>query len=769
MESDKENRKTLKCALKTILDPNVNYTKFYDCIERANKAQFVCYHFIRHYVLHEFNAGRDIPVLDHDFIMMAFKAISKATAGPKSKNENGLIYNELCNFYNNHFIDVFYKKVNNININVNDYKCNSKNLSYIFNSLAIQMKTAYSNNIQMNFLKYVNQYVNQHFINSKLKKLTRDEFKKLDKMEREIYIINKRKEGKRIKSIKEELYYVKNDLLNNTLKSDKKYHAWIDKSKKIIFPDKTKNTLTIEDDIKVSSHKYLKHMLIMSKDLMEKNKKSFQPICLRTSVTDKYIPIDTSTIRDIFKGVGSGKTHDEMWKENFNINFNKFKLKNHTFNHSISTDGFSVSIIFIPNNLVEQKVNKSKAMTSASKKSKQNKTRISKADRDELELKKKLVAREMARKLREQKKEEYKKMSKEEQEETKRKIKIEKNKYEYIEDAVEDPKTYEELKKAYDKGKIKVVDPGQRSLMTILGTGNKSNLCRQRKEFVLFDYSNRKRLKETKRLEHIRSIDNRKKKTNLKNNISIKDIEKKISFYSAKTMDIDNFKRFTKLKLEMKDLVSKESAYNKYVIKLRWKRYVNTRSHEDRILDDLEQTYGSDAIFVIGDWSNKGKTKYISTPNLRIKKLLSKRFKVYLIDEYNTSKLYHKTGEEGKNLIMKFKYTKNGEEKVMKREMHSLLMFKTSEKEQECINRDYNATLNMIKLVNNLMLNKKRPEIFCRGKKKITIIEDEKEDKKEDKKRKKSKKSKKSKKEKTIIVKKIAIKDEEGLIALVYD
>jgi hypothetical protein len=68
-----------------------------------------------------------------------------------------------------------------------------------------------------------------------------------------------------------------------------------------------------------------------------------------------------------------------------------------------------------------------------------------------------------------------------------------------------------------------------------------------------------------------------------------------------------------------------------------------------------------------------------------MKKLLSKRFKVYLIDEYCTSKLYHRNCSEGENM----KVTKKIEPKILSEkkvnyELHSVLTFKMSNN-IECI------------------------------------------------------------------------------------
>ena len=46
---------------------------------------------------------------------------------------------------------------------------------------------------------------------------------------------------------------------------------------------------------------------------------------------------------------------------------------------------------------------------------------------------------------------------------------------------------------------------------------------------------------------------------------------------------------------------------------------------------------------ILGDWSNNGSLKYISTPNNRYRKLLAQHFNVYLIDEFHTSKINCKT------------------------------------------------------------------------------------------------------------------------------
>lgn len=93
---------------------------------------------------------------------------------------------------------------------------------------------------------------------------------------------------------------------------------------------------------------------------------------------------------------------------------------------------------------------------------------------------------------------------------------------------------------------------------------------------------------------------------------------------------------------------------------------------------------------VLGDWSSSNMKHVISTPNKRVKELLSRSFKVYLIDEFRTSCLHNGTKQKGDNLMYVDKTGKW-------RKLHSVLTFQLL-KGMGCINRDRNACLNMLNL-----------------------------------------------------------------------
>src|SRR3989338_9346317 len=137
-----DNCKTVKCKFKSILKSDIDYTKLFDCISRANTMTFYAYHFIRLYVLYKFSANEDIPTLDTDFILMTFKSLSKQSAGPKPKGTNLITYNKLCLFYKEIYVPLIYEINNPTNDFTEQTKMDSTNLRYIFGQIAVQMETA---------------------------------------------------------------------------------------------------------------------------------------------------------------------------------------------------------------------------------------------------------------------------------------------------------------------------------------------------------------------------------------------------------------------------------------------------------------------------------------------------------------------------------------------------------------------------------------------------------------------------------------------------
>jgi hypothetical protein len=111
----------------------------------------------------------------------------------------------------------------------------------------------------------------------------------------------------------------------------------------------------------------------------------------------------------------------------------------------------------------------------------------------------------------------------------------------------------------------------------------------------------------------------------------------------------------------------------------------------------------------MGDWSiGKQMANFISTPNIRIKRKLSERFKVYSIDEFRTSCLNYKTHKKVDNL-----WLPGTDKKYHKK--HSILTYQMENNRLGCLNRDKNGCQNMKTLFNSYMTLGTIPEVFKRS------------------------------------------------------
>jgi hypothetical protein len=215
-------------------------------------------------------------------------------------------------------------------------------------------------------------------------------------------------------------------------------------------------------------------------------------------------------------------------------------------------------------------------------------------------------------------------------------------------------------------------------------------------------YTNNQYLKDTKRIEYQKKLDNFMK------NKKIKLFETILTKYSCRTVDYNKFKEFVNIKNEVNGKV--KNLYKHQIFrKLKWYSYINKQKAEANLVKNIKDTF-DDPIIIMGDWSEKvagNKLKFISTPNITMKRRLAKDFNIFNIDEYNTSKLNHIT--ENKNINLRIKH-KDGKS----RKLHSVLTYKMDNNRMGCINRDLNAVYNMVKLVKQYLKDKTRPENFKR-------------------------------------------------------
>jgi hypothetical protein len=303
-----------------------------------------------------------------------------------------------------------------------------------------------------------------------------------------------------------------------------------------------------------------------------------------------------------------------------------------------------------------------------------------------------------------------------------------------------------------------VIDPGKKTLLTM-----------RSKDGIMFKYSTKQKMYETKRLIYTKKLE----KIKLKN--GIKKIETKISEYSSKTCDLDKFLKY--VKIINKNLITLRDKYNEKekLYRFRSNSYINKRRSNDRLVNKIKKKFGKNVVLIYGDWSNKASMNLISTPNNEIKTLLTKNFITLNIDEYNTSKLdyiyenecvnyelktkivsqkrfknYKKINKTYKNIKIKIdneqkkvnkdeNYIKVLEDFKIKKEktierieyskINGILIFKQNKKDDVnkieksgCLNRDVNAVKNMEKIVKHYINSNSRLKNFRRDTLKVLKV-----------------------------------------------
>jgi len=633
-----------------------------NAIIRTNKITTKTYFLLRLWVLDKYHNNLDIPEITDDTISMCMKSILLPSSGQKPKGNNMFLLNEFQQLHSFSLED-------------------GSNLSSILDYYTTTMITAIENNIKMRFFDYIKRFVNSYFKHLYQEEIENKEFKK------QLY---------------KEINLVKNDIINNTLTCDEKYHRWLKETRYKIVPEKFETSYYY--DIKINPYKYLKYMIFMCLELEKIERKSFQFFPIQTNAIPRHIQVDTKALvelfvdtkkhqklldiwimnsKEIIKGKNQGKIKNKskqdlynqleqnkefIWNTFFNITQTR---KNYVFDYTIITDGFSTSLRFLHKDFVEEEKTK-KDKKKAGKKALQG---LTKEQKDKMKEDKKIIQKEQIKQNRLENKDKPKKTKKEEKQEN--------PEFPYI----------DEVSKEILEGKHIFIDPGKRALFSMMDDdGN------------YFSYTNRQYLKETKRLKYQSLLKNYKDK------IEITKIEEGLNKYNSKTCNIEKFKEYITAKIEANEILVplyQDIKFRQYKLYA----YINKKRTEDNMVNKITNKYSKDHIIIIGDWSiGKQMRNFISTPNLTLKRKLQETFRVYNIDEFRTSCLSYKTEEPCENLYLKFKK----DPKQKERKIHSILTYKMENNRKGCINRDKNGCKNIQKIFNSYIETGERPEKYRR-------------------------------------------------------
>ena len=492
----------------------------------------------------------------------------------------------------------------------------------------------------------INNNISLHFVKH-LSKYINELFKNpTAKLIKETFINkNVRKE---LKNLNNDIRNLKNDLFNNKIKDSKPiYHQWIKDNCLLLFPDKI--NVSVPYDVKSNPEKYFKHAFYINQKIEILDKRTYQVIPQRNNIIPKHITLNTSAIVDLIND--TKKNIFSFGKSKILLNCKKYQK--HVWKTLL-------------------KLEKKTIFKTNSKYTFYNEIKTDGFDCILLFINKKYKDKVFGDKL---------------------------PTYdnEIVFDKLED---FQKGKcKKYLEGNYKFigVDPGKKRPFTMIDEEGK-----------FFKYSAMRRRFETyaKRSNYVIHIERKK------NNIIEKETE--ISNFNSRTLNIDKYKDFIKNKNRINNDV--KDFYNNVLFrKLSFRRYARTKQSEDKLLNIIENKYltekekdeGKKIVLLYGDYSVGTSMKgCYSTPNLGLKKLLSKRFEIYDINEYKTSKLYNKTYKELKNVkIRKGKHVKS---------LHEILTLKEETEQRIFVNRDVNACKNILSIGLYYLKHGERPKEFIR-------------------------------------------------------
>lgn len=206
---------------------------------------------------------------------------------------------------------------------------------------------------------------------------------------------------------------------------------------------------------------------------------------------------------------------------------------------------------------------------------------------------------------------------------------------------------------------------------------------------------------------------------------SIKKEETALSEYSCRTLNPEKNKEYIEAKNKANEKI--KGFYQQPLLRnLRFRRYTRKKQSEMNMLNEIERTFlteeeiesGKKLLIFYGDYDRRTHMPgTIPVPSIGIRKLIASRFDILITNEFRTSKLLNETKEELTNVTIR----KNGHTK----RLHQVLTPK-EEPYRICVNRDVNASKNILEIGEYYLQNQQRPKEFTRtevkkeGKKKKT-------------------------------------------------
>lgn len=237
-------------------------------------------------------------------------------------------------------------------------------------------------------------------------------------------------------------------------------------------------------------------------------------------------------------------------------------------------------------------------------------------------------------------------------------------------------------------------------------------------EIKTFRYSSIQRMKETRSKKYLKIIEN-DKLTKIKKK-TVKDLETTLSKYDSKSCIYKNVVRCIKYKNKVNYSLYKYYEKDLYR-KLKWFGFINRQRSENWMINNFKDKFGDKdkIIIAFGDYEQKKHLKYKPpTKGIGMRKIFRQAgYKVFLVDEYKTSKINHFNLQENEKFRKRINPRPWKDNVVV---YHGLLRSKSvpnsKSDKQIIVNRDVNGSLNIRMLGLCHLKNKKIPKVFGRQK-----------------------------------------------------
>jgi hypothetical protein len=532
----------------------------------------------------------------------------------------------------------------------------------------------YTNNIQLHFIQRVYKYITEIFLykfkkkNQELFNNKKKEYEKKEKEFLKIVWVIKRK----VIDIDVPDTPINNEVINI-------FQNKINKLKSDLIPPIVKHVCY---DLKADPNKFIFKMIFMNNVFEKLEIKQNNMFPLRHSFVPKSIFLDTNCISEILGYENINENAIDIWKTFFNkrvtgveeVNNNSY----YRFNEEISTNGYDVSIHRADKQAVLRKKTKFGR-------------KIETPDVVDVKLN---VITDMNNEVKVELKIDILDI-KEDKPRDPPNIDVETK---YISDLKK--KQLKELKDA--EYILLAVDPGKNNLLTMIDEHGKT-----------LTYSSVQERFETKI-----TLNNKKREDFLNQHPIIK---KKIEEFvlCAATTDVDKFKEYIKARHKLYYEVEKfyqEPTHRR----LKWHKYISTQKSQHKLIETIKETYGvkidgedkydsSKILIGIGDWNeDKCLKNCMPTRGASLRRLLSRAFRTYLIEERYTSKTCSKCKHETEY------YTKVIEQptfKLNKSYIHGLLCC-TNKNCSKLWSRDINAAINILIILKGHINDGERPPYY---------------------------------------------------------